>query len=409
MSFIKIITPIPHSQDVKEYNGFNKFEAKSMHGQLPVIWDSAKDCIIKDRHGNSFLDFTSGICVTNVGHGNENIIRGLKYYLDKPLLHTYTFPCEVRYGFLRELIELCYPKGKAFLVSSGTEAVEVSCKIMRMYGQKKDPNCRYIISFKDSMHGRSMLAEQLKGITKDNLWAFSFDTSIINLKIGQKIENLEDIKRNICGIIIESYQGWSATFYPKDYVQYLVKWAKENDIIVCFDEIQGGFGRTGKLFAYEHYDIPTPDLICIGKGVSSSLPLSGVIGRSDLLDLPEIGSMSSTHSANPLSCIAGLENLLEFQRLNILENVNKLDNLIRKEVYTWNYDDSKIECINGIGLLWAFVTRTKEQANEIAWNCFKRGLLTILTHKNSVKICPPLIITGEGMKEGLNIIKEEIQ
>ena len=117
-----------------------------------------------------------------------------------------------------------------------------------------------------------------------------------------------DPAKDICGIMVESYVGWGAVFLPKDYAQAMATFARENGILLCFDEIQSGFGRTGKLFAYEHYDVQ-PDLICVGKGMSSSLPLSGVLGSTAVMDLPDIGSMSSTHSANPLVCAAGLATL----------------------------------------------------------------------------------------------------
>jgi 4-aminobutyrate aminotransferase-like enzyme len=396
-NYIKLYTLIPNKQDVKEYEMFNKFEARSMHGQLPVIWDSAKDFLVYDRHGNRFIDFTSGICVANVGHGNKEILDSIDYCLKKPILHSYTFPTEVRFAFLKELIETCYPEGKAFLVSAGTEATEVAIKLMRMYGVKT--NRKRICSFEGAMHGRTLLAEQLKGNEEE--WIDNSDY-IEQLIFPENNEEFSSslISPDVCGIIIETYQGWTAQFYPKQYIQDLVKWAKENDILVCFDEIQSGLGRTGKLWAWEHYEIEKPDLICFGKGISSSVPLSGVVGRADLLDLPEVGSMSSTHSANPISCATGLANLFELRDRNLIEEAERKGKIIENELHNTQYT------INCKGLVAAILTATEEEATRIVWECFKKGLLTIWTHKNSIKLAPPLSIKDEALMEGLQIIKE---
>lgn len=411
MSAIHLKTEIPHPQDVIDYASFAKFEARSMHGQLPIIWKKAKGCNVWDKYGNKFLDFTSGIAVTNVGHGNDEIIRGIQTMIEKPLLHSYTFATDIRYWFLRELIETCYPKGKAFLVSAGTEATEVACKLMRMYGLTKAYYKNVIISFKGAMHGRTMLAEQLRGITENNKWAechfldcegADFLSTIINLDWEEKLDVVKEHKSRICGIIIESYQGWSAKFFKPSYMQELVQWAHDNDILVCFDEIQGGFGRTGKMFAFEHYNLPYyPDLICIGKGVSCSLPLSGVIGRADILDIPAVGSMSSTHSANPMSCIAGLKTLLEIRRHDLINRSDEMGDKLHS--FLDEHFGKKYE-INGRGLLAGIVTKTEEEATDIVWKCFKKGLLLIWTHKNSVKLAPPLTITEDELIEGLGIL-----
>ena len=113
--------------------------------------------------------------------------------------------------------------------------------------------------------------------------------------------------------MIETFQGWGALFYPKKYIKKLAEICKKNDILITFDEMQSGFSRTGKNFGFQHYGI-TPDLICCGKGMGGGVPLSGVIGKADLLDLPEIGNMSSTNSANPISCSAGLAVIEEIQK-----------------------------------------------------------------------------------------------
>jgi 4-aminobutyrate aminotransferase-like enzyme len=404
MKYARVVTELPHPLDIKLLDDINKYEANSMQGQIPIIWDKAEDFIVYDRHGNQFLDFTSGICVANCGHGNVDIMNDIRRKINRPLAHSYTFGTEIRYKFLKELVNTCYPKGKAFLVSAGTEATEVACKLMRMYGQGKNSNNRIIVSFNGSMHGRTMLAEQLKGINKENLWAYSFDKSVIHLDGINKDTSYKNWNtKEICGIIIESYQGWSAKFYDKKYIQDLVIWARSNDILVCFDEIQGGFGRTGKMWAWEHYEIEQPDLICFGKGVSSSVPLSGVIGNQGIIDIPDYGAMSSTHSANPVSCAAGLANLQYLKKHNLIENSRKLGKIMIEFLSNLGLK------VQGNGLLCAIITENEKEADKIVMECFKKGLLLIRTHRTSVKLAPPLTINLDGLKEGLNIIKEVVK
>jgi 4-aminobutyrate aminotransferase-like enzyme len=407
MKYAKIVTKLPHPLDLKLLKDINKYEANSMQGQIPVVWDRAKDFMVYDRHGNEFIDFTSGICVTNCGHGNTDIVNAIRKKINIPLTHAYTFGTEIRYKFLKELVDTCYPKGKAFLVSAGTEATEVAIKLMRL---KK--NKRGIISFYGSMHGRTSLAENLTGRYD---WA-TLDKNIIHLRfpdIGDSFETELEIAleteekislENIAGVMIESYRGWDANFFTKKYIQELVAWAKKRDILICFDEIQGGFGRTGKMWAWEHYDIPQPDLICFGKGVSSSVPLSGVIGRQDILDCVEVGSMSSTHSANPISCAAGLANIQYMKKHKLIERAERLGNEMMN--FLTDYLGLRVE---GNGLLCAIHTIDEKSADNIVMECFKRGLLLIRTHKASVKIAPPLTITDEALTEGLEIISEVIK
>ncbi|MCK4326102.1 aminotransferase class III-fold pyridoxal phosphate-dependent enzyme, partial [bacterium] len=301
-----IKTKIPVPESIAIFKDLEKYESRSMHGQLPIVWDRAEDFQVFDKYGNCWIDFTSTIFVTNTGHSNPKVIDALKEQLNQKLIHTYTFAHEIRAKFLKKLVEVTpgYLE-KAFLLSAGTEATECAVKLMRMYGQTINLNKVGIISFKGSVHGRTMGAEILKGDPDLSAWIGYKDPNIHHLPFtypwliegpSQNYDWAEHFRRdiqafkekgldfnNICGFMIESYQGWGAIFYPKAYIKELFNFAKEYNILVAFDDIQGGFGRTGNLFAYQHYDVE-PDLVCLGKALSNGLPLSAVMGRSKIMD-----------------------------------------------------------------------------------------------------------------------------
>lgn len=436
----KIATKLPVPESLHILEDLEKYESRSMHGQFPIVWDSAAGFQVFDAYGNCWIDFTSTIFVTNAGHANLHIIEALQKLLNKKLLHTYTFANESRAKFLKKLIGIIpEPLEKAFLLSSGTEATECALKLMRMNGRKINPSKVGVISFSGSMHGRTMGAEMLNGNpaksdwigyldpniyhlpfpypwlvgeknVSDHDWSEQFKNDLLALKKGHGL----DIK-NISGFMIESYQGWGAIFYPKEYIQALVKLARDNDILVAFDEIQAGIGRTGKLFAYEHYEVE-PDLVCLGKGLSSSLPLSAVVGRKEIMDLPDIGSMSSTHSGNPLSCAAGLANLEVIESENLIQESARKGEILHKELNELKakYPD-RISYILGKGLVAGILIINpdtgepdSEFASKVSEKCMQKGLLVVHTGRESIKIGPPLIITDDALLEGLGVLDESI-
>ena len=332
---IKKISSIPAIGTKQLFKRLEKVESRSMHGQLPIVWESAKDFYIYDISGNKFIDFTSTIFVANTGHSNERVKNYIRKTLDNNLLHSYVYINRIRVKYIEKLIKFA-GKGfdKAFLMSAGTEATEAAFKLMRMYGQKKKKRKLGIICFEGNWHGRTLAAQMMSGNKEQSNWVGYKDRNIHHLdfpypwkvskqgyknflkKSLDKLKKRIDLKKDICGVMIETFQGWGALFYPKGYIQTLIKICKKNDILVTFDEMQAGFSRTGKNFGFQHYGV-TPDLICCGKGMGGGVPLSGVVGRKDILDLPEVGNMSSTNSANPISCSAGLAVLEEIEKKKI--------------------------------------------------------------------------------------------
>lgn len=434
--FRTIRTAIPAPDSIPVLERLQRLESRSMHGQLPVVWDRAADFQVWDKAGNRWIDFTSTIFVTNTGHANPRVKAAIQKAVDQDLLHTYTFPSEIRVAYLEKLIAFTPPECEtAYLLSSGTEATECALKLMRLYALAHEKRRGGIISFEDAMHGRTMGAQMLGGTPASRRWIGYEDPNIHRLpfpypwtvgdgdgaeKFHQDIVGLMargvDFKRDICGFMLESYIGWAAAFFPRDYVQALVAFARENGILVTFDDIQGGFGRTGTLFAYQHYGVQ-PDLICCGKGISSSLPLSAVLGRASVMNIPGAGEMSSTHSANPVACAAGLASIEAIESLDLVsEAARKGEELFGRLRALQDRFAPRISHVLGHGLLAGIIfvdpeTRRPdaETASRICERAMQKGLLLVHTGRESIKLGPPLTIPDAALSEGLGVLAESIQ
>jgi 4-aminobutyrate aminotransferase-like enzyme len=429
-----IKTSIPVPESIPLLKKMYSLEAQAMHGQFPMIWDRADDFQIFDKWGNVWIDFTSTIFVANAGHGNKRIVKALKHVLDKPLLHTYTYASQERIDYLDYLIANT-PKNfeKAFLLSAGTEATEAALKLMRLDGQKKGKRNGGIICFNGAFHGRTMGAQMMTGNEQAREWVGYQDPNIHHLNFpypwdvdnpkeffNTEIKQLLDDKgldadKDLCGFMLETFQGWGAVFYPDKFVQELVNFAREHNILVAFDEMQAGFGRTGKLFGYEHYGVE-PDILCCGKGASSGLPLAIVLGSQQVMDLPDIGSMSSTHSANPLVCVAGHQNLKAMLDDGLIDNSAELGQILHQKLNAIKDKyPNHLQYVLGKGLLSALIFIDKngnalsDLCDVISEKAFQKGLLVVHTGRESIKLAPPLSITKEALIEGIEVLDQCIR
>jgi len=223
------------------------------------------------------------------------------------------------------------------------------------------------------------------------------------------------LREDIAGIMLETFQGWAAVFYPKEYVQALREICDANGILLCFDEMQSGFGRTGKRFGYEHYEV-NADLICCGKGMGGGFPISGVIGKAKIMDLPEVGNMSSTHSGNPVMCAAGLAVIEEIEDKNLIQESARKGEILHRELLKVKSEFSDlVSGIYGKGMIASIVFKdpktglpNSEFVSAIAERCMRKGLLVVHTGRESIKIGPPLVITDEALMEGIDVIRESI-
>jgi 4-aminobutyrate aminotransferase / (S)-3-amino-2-methylpropionate transaminase / 5-aminovalerate transaminase len=430
--------PAPGTEDLLAVLDAN--ESRSMHGQMPLVWDRAHDFSIYDRAGNRFIDFTSTIFVANTGHGNRAVRDAVRAVLDQGLLHSYAYASEIRASYLERLVEFApAPVEKAMLFSSGTEAVEAAFKLMRMHGQKVGKKRLGVICLKGNYHGRTMAAQMLGGGDDQRSWmgdqdqdvhridfpftweldgmsgAEYFHASIQGLKSPGLASKKLNVEESICGLLLEGYQGWNAAFYPTDYVTAAADWCRENNVLLAFDEIQSGFGRTGRKFCFEHYGVE-PDLICCGKGMGSGVALSGVLGRAEIMDLPDIGNMSSTNSANPMACAAGLATIKEIERLNLIAESERKGKILRRELMKLQSGSGgRISRISARGLVAALVFDDEacggsaaDFADGVCLKALESGLLLVRTGRESIKIGPPLTIADGALEEGLEVLGSAI-
>jgi len=428
---IKTKLPVPESIPI--FEALAESEPVSMMGQPPIIWDRAEGVQVYDAWGNKWLDWSSCVLISNAGHGRKEMRDALLETIKQGLLATYVFVHEKR-AALTAALQKISPDPEAyqvFLLSTGSEATENCIKLARTYAMEKyGAERKCFVSFENAFHGRTLGAQLAGGMSKLKNWIAGEGDNFIQVPFpdGYKNENtsfdlfLDTLKEKgirpdqIAGVMSESYQGVGPDFLPKDYAKKLEAFCKENDIVLIMDEVQAGFGRAGKMFCYELYDIK-PDLIACGKGISSSLPLSAVIGRKDIMGLYAPGSMTSTHSGSPLPVVSALKSLELIQGEQLVENSAMLGKILKPELerIQQKYPDV-LGCVQAAGLVAGIQcvkvgtkTPNPELAVKINERCFQKGLLMFAPvgiAGECIKIAPPLNITEDQLLDGIAVLEQ---
>ncbi len=426
----RICTAIPHLDSLPTLELLRQLEPASMQGQPPIVWDRAEDIAVYDKHGNRWLDWSSGVLVTNAGHGAPEIRAAIISQVNSGLIHNYVFPSEERAELVQALAAVAPADlKKVFLLTTGSEATECAIKLARTHGIKVGGRGKIgIVGFDRGYHGRTLGSQQAGGMAGQKAWIVNEDPAIINapfpdgywekdVSFSSFLKAIADrgmTGQDIAGVIMESYQGVGPDFAPTDYIRQLRAWCDDNDVILIFDEVQSGFGRTGKFWAFEHYGVD-PDLICCGKGISSSLPLSAVIGRAAVMDQYAPGSMTSTHTGNPVCCAAALASLRKILAEDLTGNAARLCPVLLAGLKAIQArHPSVIGHVSAAGLVGGMQTvkpGTQEPDHDLAHRiielCFQRGLLLFApvgAWGQTVKISPPLTIPLEAMEEGLAVL-----
>jgi len=429
----RIVTKIPVPESIPIFETLHACEPISMQGQPPVVWDRAEGFHVYDRWGNMWLDWSSGVLVTNAGHGRQAMVAAIVEQATKPLLHSYCFANEPRAELVRKLAELApEPLARVFLVTTGSETTENAIKLARTHGQRVGGRRKIgIVSFERAFHGRTMGAQMIGGSPALKEWIVNLDPDMHTVPFPDGfrtpdtsfdlfLNTLEEKgvgPERIAGVITETYQGAGADFLPVEYAQALRAWCTEHGVILILDEVQAGFGRTGTWWGFEHYGI-VPDIACCGKGIASGLPLGAVIGTDAVMGLYGPGEMTSTHSGNPICCAAALASIDIIEREGLVENARVVGDVLHAELKRCQEPFSNhIGAMFGKGLV-ASMQLVKEPgstepdpdlAHEVVGRCVEKGLLMFApvgVGGASVKIAPPLCITADAVREGVAVLAE---
>lgn len=440
----KIVTKIPAEKSISILKKLRKYEPKSMTGQPLVVWDKAKGFQVYDKFGNIWIDFSSGVLVANAGHGADEIKKAIINQVKKGLLHNYCFPSELRAKLTEKIVSIS-PKGlnKVFLLTTGAETIENVIKLSRTYGVKKYGKKKIgIISFAGAFHGRTLGAQMIGGISHLKEWIINLDSDTYVIPFphcyrcpwGKERYNSCDDEcfknylkyfnehsiyaERIAALITETFQGGGAIFFPKGVIKLLVDWCRKNKIIVVFDEVQAAFGRTGKMFGFEHYNI-VPDLVCLGKGITSSLPLSAVLGKSEIMDIYNPNEMTSTHTGNPVCIAASIANIDIIIKKNLISHARVVGEVLRKELEKLKDKYNIIGTIEGKGLVYGIhivKQGTREPdgalAHKIIAKSVEKGLLffaPVGLKGGTVKVSPPLVISEHAIYDGIEALNEAIK
>ena len=430
-----IQTAIPVPESLPFFSKLRQSEPRSMSGQPPVVWHHASGATVADKWGNRWIDWSSGVLITNVGHGHPRIVQALREAIERPLLATYVFPHEGRAELTDMLRQLAPQPAEyaVFLLSTGSEATENCIKLAKTYAlEKHGPTKSVFVSFNNAFHGRTMGAQLAGGMAKGKKWLGECCPRFVQVPFPDGYKNTDvsfDLflrtlaARNIrpeqiAGVMTEGFQGVGPDFLPVDYAKKLEAFCRQHDIVLIMDEVQSGFGRTGKMFCFEHYGV-TPDLIACGKGISSSLPLSAVIGRSDIMGLYPPGSMTSTHSASPLAVAAAIANLQVLADEKLVERAARLGAWFVPELQRIQGKyPAVLGCCTGKGLVAGIQTvkagtRIPDSALATRINvaCMQKGLLMFAPvgiAGECVKIAPPLSIEEEALWESVGVFEAAI-
>lgn len=372
------------------------------YNQPNFVIDYGEGSCFFDTNGNKYIDFTSGYGVSSLGYSNSNLKNALKEQVDK-LLHTSNLYFNEPVLYSGEKIINSSGMAKVYFCNSGTEANETAFKIARKYSSDKYGNGRgTIISLKDSFHGRTMMSLMATGMDKYHKYFYPLPEGFKYIERN----NIEDLKNNldstVCAIILEAIQGeGGVNVLEKDYVLEIVKICQEKDIVVIFDEVQCGIGRTGKTFGYEYFDVK-PDIVTVAKGLGAGIPVGGVLVNKKLSKVLGKGDQGTTFGGNLLAMVAASVVLDEISKDGFYNEVLEKGNYIRKSIESFN--NKVVLKTKGIGLMIGIETNI--ESSIIEEKARKKGLLILTAGKNVLRFLPPLTISYKEIDEALEILKD---
>jgi acetylornithine/succinyldiaminopimelate/putrescine aminotransferase len=385
---------------------FLRYTAQTSQNPLGIEVEKAEGIYLYAPDGRKYMDLISGIGVTNVGHRHPEVIKAINDQVDK-YLHVMAYGEYIQspvnkaaYKLIKSLPEKL---NSVYFVNSGTEANEGAIKLAKRYTGRTE-----IIAFQKSYHGNTHGSLSVSGneIKKN---AFRPLLPDIHFLIFNDFNHLSLISEKTAAVIIEPVQGDAGVILPeKGFLKALREHCDETGTLLIFDEIQTGFGRTGKLFAFEHFDV-VPDILTMAKAMGGGLPIGAFVSSYEVMQVltysPILGHIT-TFGGNPVCCAASKAVLDILTNGNLLESVEEKGRLFEQLL-----SNSKIKEIRRIGLLMAIDFEDEDIVQKIVRGCIERGVITyfFLSTRSSFRIAPPLTITAEQIREACTIINEVIE
>jgi 4-aminobutyrate aminotransferase / (S)-3-amino-2-methylpropionate transaminase / 5-aminovalerate transaminase len=436
MATIQLKTQIPGPKSKALGDRRNAAIPRGLSQGTPIYVGKAEGAVLEDVDGNRYIDFAGGIGCQNTGHRAPGVVRAIERQLEK-FLHVCVqvtgYESYVRLAErLNQVTPGDFPK-KTLLVNTGAEAVENAVKIARAATGRPG-----IIAFEDAFHGRTMMALSLTSKTHPYKAGFQpFPGEVYRIPYAYCYRcsyslkypscdlycarHLEDtFKRvvaseGVAAVIAEPVLGEGGFVVPPpDYFRTLIDICHKHGVLFIADEVQSGFGRTGTLFASEHYGVE-PDIIVSAKSIGGGLPLAAITGRAEIMDAPGQGGLGGTFAGNPAACEAALAVLDMFENQDLYGRANELGAHFQKRAREWQKRWPMIGDVRGLGAMQAMELVQSQDAREpaaqetkqITQHCYEHGLITISagSYGNVIRLLMPLVITDEQLEEGLNVLE----
>jgi len=420
---LKTEIPGPRSRDILARK--DAVIASPLDVYLPVVVAEGRGATLTDVDGNTFIDFTGGVGCLNVGHAHPHVVEAVQEQAARFLHTDFTIvPYEVYISVAERLLALAPFRGpaKAAFFNAGTEAVENAVKFARVYTGRPA-----VIAFEGGFHGRTLLSLTLTSKThpyKAGLGPFApevyrvpFPYEYRGIDAAAALAALERAlvtqvaAETVAAIVVEPVQGEGGFIVaPPEFLVGVREICDRHGIVLIIDEVQTGFGRTGRMFAIEHYDVE-PDLITVAKSLAGGLPLSGVLGKAAIMDAPAEGAIGGTYVGNPVALAAAGAVLDVFEDEGLLDRAERIGETIRGRMQEWQRRHPQIGDVRGLGAMLAIELvedrTTKKPAPElasaVAAAAAARGLLLLKagTHSNCIRVLCPLVISDTELDEAL--------
>ena len=370
----------------------------NLYQRFPVTIEKGVGAHVWDVDGKEYIDCMGGYGVALVGHQNQRVNNAIKVQLDKIITVHSSFYNKTREEFLKLLIGLA-PKGltQVHLNNSGAEAIEAAIKFARKFTGKKG-----MVAMKGSYHGKSFGALSL---TFNPKYRKPFEPLVEKVSFASfgDIESLRSvIDDDTAFVILEPIQGESGIIVaPEGFLQEVRKLCDEKGILLIFDEIQAGLGRTGRLWACDHWNT-APDILCLAKGIAGGVPMGVTLVRPDILSSMNKGEHSSTFGGNPISCAAGIAALKALTEDGLIENSEKMGKIFREGLEKLKEKHMMIREIRGKGLMIGI--EMKFEIKDILMGLIKEGILMLYSGRNILRILPPLVISEDDITKVLHAL-----